>query len=44
MPREAGITRWMARWNPNVLHIVERTPLGKTMRSKYVFFNSEYVV
>ena len=37
--RARGVTLWLAALNPDLLKIVERTPLGKTLGSGRMFFN-----
>ena len=37
--REAGITLWLTALNPEALHVVNRSPLGKVLTTDRMFFN-----
>ncbi len=42
--RERGITLWLANLNPEALAVVERSPVGKRLSHKRMFFNLEQAV
>jgi SulP family sulfate permease len=42
--RERGITLWLASLNPEALAVVERSPVGKSLNHKHMFFNLEQAV
>jgi hypothetical protein len=42
--RERGITLWLANLNPEALAVVERSPVGKSLSHKHMFFNLEQAV
>jgi MFS superfamily sulfate permease-like transporter len=42
--REAGITLWLVGLTPEVLALVQRSPLGKALGNERMFFNLEQAV
>ncbi|MEQ1800888.1 MAG: SulP family inorganic anion transporter [Gammaproteobacteria bacterium] len=42
--REAGITLWLVGLTPEVLALVQRSPLGRTLGNERLFFNLEQAV
>ena len=42
--RDAGIALWLAALNPEVLEVVQRSPLGETLGRERMFFNLETAV
>ncbi len=42
--RERGIALWLASLNPETLAVVERSPVGKRLGHKHMFFNPEQAV
>jgi MFS superfamily sulfate permease-like transporter len=42
--REGGITLWLVGLTPEVLTVVQRSPLGRTLGRERMFFNLEQAV
>jgi len=42
--REAGTTLWLASLNPEVLKVIERSPLGPILGHERMFFNVQEAV
>ena len=42
--RQAGITLWLVGLTPEVLELVQRSPLGQVLGNECMFFNMEQAV
>ena len=42
--REAGIALWLVGLTPEVLELVQRSPLGRALGNERMFFNMEQAI
>ena len=42
--RDDGVMLWLARLNPGVLEMVQRSPLGETLGRERMFLNTEQAI